>query len=127
METFTVEAVLDGNTFEVSPKWQYEGVTGDLVEATGYSPPKSGKGGMAAEQKLSVLIHNKKIEMGTPQGIQRNRLVCEVYFHDMNLANYFSEYRKQGGDQEEGSHEGDEEVLVDGPEIVVDGDDKRDK
>jgi hypothetical protein len=124
MESFTVEAVMDGNTFEVSPKWQYEGVTGDLVEATGYFPPKSGKGGMSAEQKLSVLIHNKKIELGTPQGIQRNRLVCEVYFRGVNLANYFSEYRRQPGD--EGDQENEEDISVEGPGEIGDQEEERD-
>jgi hypothetical protein len=128
METFTVEAVLDGNTFEVSPKWKYEGVTGDLVEATGYYPPKKGKGGMSAEQKLSVLIHNKKIELGTPQGVERNRLVCEVFFRGVNLADYFSEYRRQGEGErheEEGDVDGDDsftDTPEDFGEKIIDGD-----
>jgi hypothetical protein len=131
METFKVEAVMDGNTFEISPKWQYEGVTGDLVEATGYFPPKSGKGGMAAEQKLSILIHNKKVELGTPQGIQRNRLICGVYFNGMNLADYFSDYRKQGGGEEEAEEQAEEQEEEDGfvgeRQIIADAEEERDK
>ncbi len=130
MESFTVEAVMDGNTFEVSPKWQYEGLTGDLVEATGYFPPKSGKGGMSADQKLSILIHNKKIELGTPQGVQRNRLVCEVYFRGVNLADYFPEYRKRPGDEGERENEEDQEneqdVTVEGQGEIGDREEERD-
>jgi endonuclease YncB( thermonuclease family) len=94
METFTVVAVIDGNTFEVSPPWEWKDETGDRVTATGYDAPRSGKQGMAAEQKLSVLIQNKKVELGTPLKIEGGRLVCEVYFQGMNLADYFSEYKE---------------------------------
>lgn len=105
METFTVTAVIDANTFEVSPEWVYEEQSGEKVQATGYDPPKAGKPGMSAEQKLSVLIHNKKVELGTPQGVERGRLICEVYFQGMNLAHYFSEYSKK----EEVTEEAEEE------------------
>jgi hypothetical protein len=110
MESFKVEAVFDGNTIEVSPKWQFEGTKGDIVVATGYNPPKSGKPGMSAEQKLSILIHNKKVELGTPVGLDGKKLVCEVFFNGINLANYFSEYRGKTGEEEE---QEDEEVEED--------------
>ncbi|HEX76035.1 MAG TPA: thermonuclease family protein [Dehalococcoidia bacterium] len=93
METFTVAAVIDGNTFAVSPPWELEDETGDRVRATGYDAPKSGSEAMAAEQKLSILIQNRKVELGTPHGVDRGRLVCDVYFQGMNLADYFPEYR----------------------------------
>ncbi len=101
MESFTVTAVIDANTFEVSPEWVYGEQSGEKVQATGYDPPKSGKSGMSAEQKLSVLIQNKKVELGTPQGVERGRLICEVFFQGMNLAHYFAEYSKQGEVEEE--------------------------
>ena len=93
METFTVAAVIDGNTFAVSPPWELEDETGDRVRATGYDAPKSGSEAMAAEQKISILIQNRKVELGTPHGVDRGRLVCDVYFQGMNLADYFPEYR----------------------------------
>ena len=49
---------------------------------------------MAAEQKLAILIQNKKVELGTPLRVERGRLVCEAYFQGMNLADYFSEYKE---------------------------------
>ena len=111
MESFNVEAVFDGNTIEVSPKWQFEGTKGDIVVATGYNPPKSGKAGMSAEQKLSILIHNKKVELGTPEGLDGKKLVCEVFFNGINLANYFSEYREKAGEGEEPEDEAIEEGV----------------
>lgn len=92
MESFTVTAVITGNTFDVSPPWEFEGKTGERVYATGYDAPKSGKQAMSAEGKLSVLIHNKKVELGTPDRIEKGKLVCEVYFKGVNLADYFPEY-----------------------------------
>ena len=94
METFTVTAVIDGNTFEISPPWEWKDETGERVRATGYDAPKSGKQGMAAEQRLAILIQNKKVELGTPLRVEHGRLVCEAYFQGMNLADYFSEYKE---------------------------------
>ena len=108
MESFTVTAVIDANTFEVSPEWIYGDESGVKVQATGYDPPKSGKPGMSAEQKLSVLIQNKKVELGTPQGVERGRLICDVHFQGMNLAHYFAEYSK-GVEQADETDESAEE------------------
>lgn len=95
METFTVVAVIDGNTFDVSPQRELKDKTGNRVQVTGYSAPKSGRGAIAAEQNLSILIRNKKVELGSPRGVERGRLVCEVYFQGRNLADYFSDYKEQ--------------------------------
>jgi hypothetical protein len=112
MESFNVEAVYDGNTIEVSPKWEFEGTKGDIVVATGYNPPKKGKPGMSAEQKLSILVHNKKVELGTPQGLDGNKLVCEVFFNGINLADYFSEYKEKTDAEDETEDEAVEEDFV---------------
>ena len=95
METFKVEAVVDGNTFAVSPPWEFNGETGNLVQAIGYTAPKSGKGAVAAEQRLSILMQNKNVELESPQGIEGGRLLCKVYFQGIDLANYFTAYKEQ--------------------------------
>ena len=118
METFTIVAVIDGNTFEVYPKWEFGDETGNLVQVKGYTAPKSGKEAMAVEQKLSGLIHNKKVELRSPDGVQHNRLACEVYYRDINIAEYFSAYQEQGreeaGTEQESLTEvsGDEELNI---------------
>lgn len=112
MESFKVEAVYDGNTIEVSPKWQFEGTKGDIVVATGYNPPKSGKQGMSAEQKLSILVHNKKVELGTPEGLDGKKLVCEVFFNGINLADQFSEYKEKTSEEDEPEDEAVQEDFV---------------
>ena len=119
METFTVVAVIDGNTFEVSPQWELEDKTGGRVQAIGYDAPKTGKRAMAAEQKLSILIQNKEVELGSPHGVERGRLVCEVYFRGRSLADYFAEYKEgeeEEGEEEEGGGEEEEEGEEGGEE-----------
>ena len=114
METFTVVAVIDGNTFEVSPKWEFEDKTGNLVEVKGYTAPKSGKGAMAVEQRLSGLIHNKKVELLSPEGIEHDRLICEVHYHGVNIAEYFSAYQEQARDEMETEQEKSIDTAGDG-------------
>ena len=101
MLTFKVESVIDGNTFEVSPPWEFDGETGKLVQATGYDAPKSGKGAISVEQKLSVLMQNKDVELESPQGIENGRLLCEVYFQGINLADYLPEYKEHADESVE--------------------------
>jgi len=101
MLTFKVESVIDGNTFEVSPPWEFDGETGKLVQATGYDAPKSGKRAISVEQKLSVLMQNKDVELESPQGIENGRLLCEVYFQGINLADYLPEYKEHADESVE--------------------------
>jgi hypothetical protein len=119
MESFNVEAVYDGNTIEVSPKWEFEGTKGDIVVATGYNPPKKGKPGMSAEQKLSILVHNKKVELGTPEGLDGKKLVCEVFFNGINLADHFSEYKRKTGVEDE-----TEDEAAEGDFVEMDGEEE---
>ncbi len=95
MELFKVEAVIDGNTFEVSPKWVFEGKKGNLVYAKGYTSPKSGKPAMAVEQRLSGLIQNKKVSLESPDRIENEKLFCDVFYDGVNISSYFSAYKEQ--------------------------------
>jgi hypothetical protein len=116
METFKVTAVIDGNTFEVSPKWEYDNQKGDMVKAKGYNAPRYGKEAMKLEQNISILILNKKVELGMPDGIEDNKLVCEVYFEGRNIADYFTQYKEQQDEEEQQEEEPEEEQFSEGDE-----------
>jgi len=94
MSTFKVTSVIDGDTFEVSLQWQWNGQTGTHVRPAGFDAPELGaNGGQAAKDKLSKLILGEQVDLGTAHRVDRGRLVCEVYFKNKNLADYFPEYR----------------------------------
>jgi endonuclease YncB( thermonuclease family) len=55
MAEFTVVSVIDGDTFDVSPSWQWNGQSGSRVRPTGYDAPElHALGGQAAKAKLAT-------------------------------------------------------------------------
>lgn len=93
MSEFTVINIIDGDTFDVSPQWQWHGESGTRVRPTGYDAPElHATGGQAAKDKLSRLIMGQKISLGTAYRVDRGRLVCDVYFRGRTLAEYFPGY-----------------------------------
>lgn len=94
MPTFTVTQIIDGDTFAVTPRWTWNGSPGDRVRPAGYDAPEAGfPSAAAATAKLSTLILNKKVELGTAYRLDRGRLVCEVHFNGRNLKDYFPHYQ----------------------------------
>lgn len=94
MPAFTVTSIIDGDTFEVSPRWKWNGQTGTRVRPTGYDAPElHADGWQAAKDKLSRLIFREEVDLRTAFKVDRGRLVCEVYFKNKNLADYFPEYQ----------------------------------
>ena len=94
MPVFTVTSIIDGDTFEVSPQWKWNGETGTRVRAAGYDASElHTHGGQAAKDKLSRLIYERQVELRTAYKIDRGRLICEVFFGNRNLAEYFPNYQ----------------------------------
>lgn len=94
MPTFQVTSIIDGDTFEVSPQWKWNGQTGTRVRPTGYNAPELPTSkGQAAKNKLSRLIHGTQVELREGYKVDRGRLICDVYIQNQNLAKYFSEYQ----------------------------------
>ena len=94
MADFTVTHVLDGDTFDVSPTWNWKGESGSRVRPTGYDAPELNQfGGEAARLKLRSLILNKKVALGNAYRVDRGRIVCDVTHGGRSLADYFPEYR----------------------------------
>jgi len=95
MPAFKVTSVIDGDTFEVSPQWKWNGQTGSRVRPTGYDAPElDAYGGQAAKEKLSRLILGKQIELGSAYKVDHGRLVCDVYYNGKYLADYFPDYKQ---------------------------------
>ncbi|HNR14446.1 MAG TPA: thermonuclease family protein [Thermodesulfobacteriota bacterium] len=94
MSVFTVTAIIDGDTFDVNPQWNWKGQTGTRIRPTGYDAPElHAYGGQEAKDKLARLILNKDIELGNARTIDRGRVVCDVYYQGKYLADYFPEYQ----------------------------------
>ncbi len=93
MPVFTVTSIIDGDTFDVSPQWKWNGEMGARVRPTGYDAPELyAYGGQAAKDKLSRLLLGGEVELRTAHKVDRGRLVCDVYFRNRSLADYFLEY-----------------------------------
>lgn len=93
MAEFKVTSVVDGDTFDVSPEWKWEGQSGSRVRPTGYDAPEiHASGGPAAKAKLEGLILGKQVELRAAVKVDRGRLVCDVYLNGKNLADFFPEY-----------------------------------
>lgn len=94
MAEFKVTNVIDGDTFDVSPQWKWNGQNGSRIRPTGYDAPElQAYGGQAAKDKLTRLVLGKSVELRAAHRIDRGRLVCDVYFGGNNLADYFPEYQ----------------------------------
>lgn len=94
MAEFSVVTIIDGDTFDVSPQWRWNGQDGSRVRPTGYDAPElQSYGGQAAKEKLTRLILGENVDLRSAHRIDRGRLVCDVYFKGNNLAEYFSEYQ----------------------------------
>ena len=94
MSAFTVTEVIDGDTFDVTPQWQWTGQTGSRIRPAGYDAPELHTfGGQAAKDKLSRLILGQQVDLREAHKVDRGRLVCEVYFRNKNLADYFPGYQ----------------------------------
>lgn len=90
MLTFQVIRIIDGDTFDVNPNWQWNAQTGSRVRPIGYDAAEVGAaGGSTATAKLTSLILGRSVQLGNAYRIDRGRLVCDVYFNGHNLANYF--------------------------------------
>jgi len=91
---FRVVTVIDGDTFTVSPNWQFNGQSGDTVRANGYNTPEEGQPGyQTAKTKLKNLIEGKQVELRNYITLTYGRLLCDVYYNGKNLKDYFREYQ----------------------------------
>ena len=93
MPAFRVISIIDGDTFEASPKWKWNGETGTRVRPACYDAPELHTAkGQKAKAALSKLINGQQVELRTAYKLDRNRLVCKVFVGSRYLAEFFLEY-----------------------------------
>lgn len=91
---FKVKEVIDGDTFKVTPNWEWKGETGDTVRPNGYDTPEKSEAGFEqAKQKLTRLINGKEVELKNPITFTYGRLLCDVYVDGKNVKDFFQEYQ----------------------------------
>lgn len=91
---FKVTSVIDGDTFKVSPNWEWGDETGDTVRAAGYNTPEIDEAGYeAAKNKLKRLIEGEEVELKNAINLTYGRLLCDVFIKGKNLKDYFQEYQ----------------------------------
>ena len=94
MAEFRVINVVDGDTFDVSPDWKWNGHTGSRVRPAGYDAPEHfTMSGEEAKEKLERIVLGNTVRLGEAYRIDRGRLVCEVFIRGQNLSSYFPEYQ----------------------------------
>ena len=78
--TFTVEDVIDGDTIEVWPNWNWGERSGDRVRLANVNAPETHeRGGMEARVKLMSLVSGRKVELRNAVSLSFDCLVCDVY------------------------------------------------
>ncbi|MES2397379.1 MAG: hypothetical protein V4549_15320 [Bacteroidota bacterium] len=98
---FTVKEVVNGDEIKVEPEWSCEDNDGNLIVGNhvivfGYRTPQFGMAGYEfAKKKLEALTQGKEIELYNPQFLKRfgEKIVCSVYLDDVDIANYFPEFK----------------------------------
>lgn len=86
--SFNVKEVIDGDTFDVTPGWKWDGKEGDRIRIANLDAPElSEKGGQAAKTKLKNLIEGKDVELKNAVNLSYGRLVCDVYYNGKDVKN----------------------------------------
>ncbi len=94
MHNFKVIYIVDGDTFDIEPKWKFEGKSGSRVRPAGYDAPElGGIAAAAARSWLTELLLNKTVQLGEVHGIHFGRLVCDVFIDGRNLVEYYEDYK----------------------------------
>ena len=91
---FKVIDVIDGDTFVVSPDWEWNGESGNVVRPVGYNTPEQSDPGFdQAKAALEELIDGEDVELIDPIKLTFGRLLCTVIFKGKDLADYFPQYQ----------------------------------
>jgi endonuclease YncB( thermonuclease family) len=100
---FKVTEIVDGDTFKIDPGWKWNGKTGNTIRPLGYDTPEKGEPEFnETTEKLKQLLLNQEVELKNPIKLSYDRLLCDVYFKNKNLADFFPEYLAEEFDIDSG-------------------------
>lgn len=78
--TWTCDDVIDGDTINVTPNWEWRNQSGSRVRLAGVDAPELHQpGGQDAKRKLINLVYGKQVDLKNVQTTSYERLVCDVY------------------------------------------------
>jgi endonuclease YncB( thermonuclease family) len=78
--------VIDGDTFRVTPDWEWGGSKGNKVRTAGITAPEIDQQGyIEAKQHLEILIDGQEVDL-EPIKISYDRLLCKVKLDGEDLA-----------------------------------------
>ena len=85
--------IIDGDTFDVTPKWKFRGKTGNRIRIADYDAHEMGTFlGEVERDALSAVILGEMVKLARAYKIDRGRLVCDVLTDDgENLAEFLTE------------------------------------
>ena len=73
--------VVDGDTFDVSPDWKWNGETGPRVRPTDFDAAEIGsRDGQSAKDILACLVLNQRMDLREAYRVDRGRLICNIFF-----------------------------------------------
>lgn len=88
---FQVKSILDGNTFTVSPRWEWRHIKGDIVTANGFPNLIGDKVGfLNSKKKLSKLILGKNVQLKKVNQCKYGCIFCDVYIDGKNISTFFT-------------------------------------
>jgi endonuclease YncB( thermonuclease family) len=91
---FKVTKIIDGDTFEVSPNWEWDSKSGNVVRPTGFDAPETGTPfSKRTTDQLSKIILGKDVELKNAKTISYGRIVCDVFINGKNLSDFFPKYK----------------------------------
>lgn len=93
--TYRVTKIIDNNTIEVFPHWEYEGQQGTMVTITGYVGPKipGVPGYEAVNVRLRGMIFAKDITLSPLMVMSSGELLGKVLIDSIDVSVFFPEYK----------------------------------
>lgn len=95
---FKVINIIDANTIQVEPNWNWRTSTGRLVQIVGYKVSDAQYSSFVIS-RLNTLIKGKQIALKNPINVierpGENILFCSVYLNDVDITQYFPEFKQQ--------------------------------